>query len=211
MQQPSQLPVRHTAVNLLDDDDDGSVAGEASAVGANGKTSGAPPPPRPMNPELLAMHDRLFAKLDSRLASLSSSLENSNQQLRVLSSDLDRGRPAIDDEMSRLKAVRDVCQTTGDRLEETVVQARERVSMLRQKEDPDPDTMVMATSIVGNQLIDLVAEDNAIGDTLYQLGRALNAERIDFDRFLKQTRMLAREQFMKRALAHKISEGMGWS
>lgn len=164
-----------------------------------------------MNPELLAMHDRLLSKIESRLIALSNSLEGSNQQLRVLSSDLDRGRPAIEDEMSRLKAVRDVCQITGDRLEETVVQARERVAMLRQKEDPDPDTMVMATSIVGNQLIDLVAEDNAIGDTLYQLGRALNAERIDFDRFLKQTRMLAREQFMKRALAQKISEGMGWS
>lgn len=157
------------------------------------------------------MHDRLLSKIESRLVALSNSLEGSNQQLRVLSSDLDRGRPAIEDEMSRLKAVRDVCQITGDRLEETVVQAREHVTMLRQKEDPDPDTMVMATSIVGNQLIDLVAEDNAIGDTLYQLGRALNAERIDFDRFLKQTRMLAREQFMKRALAHKISEGMGWS
>lgn len=207
--QAAAPPPRPAIVNLLDDDD--SAGPKSPGVGSNGTVPGAPPPPRPMNPELLAMHDRLLSKIESRLIALSNSLEGSNQQLRVLSSDLDRGRPAIEDEMSRLKAVRDVCQITGDRLEETVVQARERVAMLRQKEDPDPDTMVMATSIVGNQLIDLVAEDNAIGDTLYQLGRALNAERIDFDRFLKQTRMLAREQFMKRALAQKISEGMGWS
>ncbi|KAE8266238.1 hypothetical protein A4X09_0g6104, partial [Tilletia walkeri] len=59
-------------------------------------------------------------------------------------------------------------------------------------------------------LLTLVAEDHALEDTLYQLGRALNAERIDLDRFLKQTRHLAREQFMRRALARKISEGMGW-
>jgi ESCRT-I complex subunit TSG101 len=55
-----------------------------------------------------------------------------------------------------------------------------------------------------------VAEDNAIEDTLYHLGRALNAEMIDLDRFLKQTRFLAREQFMRRALAMKICRGMGW-
>lgn len=35
------------------------------------------------------------------------------------------------------------------------------------------------------RLIDLVAEDNAIEDTIYHLARALDAERIDLDRFLK--------------------------
>ena len=35
------------------------------------------------------------------------------------------------------------------------------------------------------RLIDLVAEDNAIEDTIYHLHRALNAGRIDLDRFLR--------------------------
>lgn len=35
------------------------------------------------------------------------------------------------------------------------------------------------------RLIDLVAEDNAIEDTIYHITRALDAERIDLDRFLK--------------------------
>ena len=112
--------------------------------------------------------------------------------------------------MSRLKAVRDVCKVTGDRLDSSVTEITESLRSLQAREDPDPDSMVLATSIVGNQLVDLVAEDNAIEDTLYHLGRALNAERIDLEKFLKQTRMLAREQFIKRALAMKISEGMGW-
>jgi len=34
-------------------------------------------------------------------------------------------------------------------------------------------------------LIDLVAEDNAIEDTIYHLARALDAERIDLNTFLK--------------------------
>jgi ESCRT-I complex subunit TSG101 len=37
----------------------------------------------------------------------------------------------------------------------------------------------------GLRLVDLVAEDNAIEDTIYHLTRALETERIDLDRFLK--------------------------
>ena len=73
------------------------------------------------------------------------------------------------------------------------------------------------------RLINLVAEDNAIEDTIYHLHRALNTGRIDLERFLRvrailfvghmyltspsvaqTTRVLAEEQFMKRALIEKI-------
>lgn len=60
------------------------------------------------------------------------------------------------------------------------------------------------------RLIDLVASDSAIGDTLFYLGQALHSEAIEVERFLKQTRFLAREQFMRRALAQKITQRMGW-
>lgn len=52
-----------------------------------------------------------------------------------------------------------------------------------------------------------MAEDAAISDTLYQLNRALTAERIDLERFLKMTRILARDQFRCRALVEKILQG----
>lgn len=76
-------------------------------------------------------------------------------------------------------------------------------------------------------MINLVAEDNAIEDTIYHLHRALNAGRIDLERFLRvrvilfigrmflishsvaqTTRVLAEEQFMKRALIEKIQMGI---
>ncbi len=76
-----------------------------------------------------------------------------------------------------------------------------------------------------NRLINLVAEDNAIEDTIYHLHRALNSGRIDLERFLRvcgsslifashhlsiaqSTRILAEEQFMKRALIEKIESGL---
>lgn len=79
----------------------------------------------------------------------------------------------------------------------------------------------------------MVAEDNAIEDTIYHMTRALDNERIDLDRFLKVSlgqstldkpcalqrgrscadvkaiRMLGREQYMKRALIERILQGMG--
>lgn len=74
------------------------------------------------------------------------------------------------------------------------------------------------------RLIDLVAEDNAIEDTIYHMTRALDNERIDLDRYMKVNRplidmrarltiqairQLAREQYMKRALIERILQGMG--
>lgn len=204
---------RPKSINLLDDEDGalGPTAQTSSSAASGPASGGASPPPRPINPELLALHDRLFNKLDSRLGTLSSTLSSANARLELLSSDLDRGLPAIEDEVARLKAVSSVCKTTGDRLAASVSEITESIHSLQARPDPEPDSLVLATSIVGNQLVELVAEDNAIEDTLYQLGRALNAERIGLDMFLKQTRMLAREQFMKRALANKISQAMGWA
>ena len=125
-------------------------------------------PPRPPNPQLVALHDELHAKLSARLAALSSSLDQTNEQLAVLSSDLDRGRPAIEDEMRRLEAVRDVCRVTGDRLDETTRAARDRIDWLRSREDLDPDGLIVATSIVGNQYV-------PAPDPRPRLGRSLGA------------------------------------
>ncbi|KZT68958.1 hypothetical protein DAEQUDRAFT_765747 [Daedalea quercina L-15889] len=57
-------------------------------------------------------------------------------------------------------------------------------------------------------LVNLVAEDNAIEDTIYHLHRALNSGRIDLEKFIRTARALAEEQFMKRALIEKIQAGL---
>lgn len=175
-----------------------------------GNAAPTPAPPRPPNPELLYMHNLLYNKIQARIHHLRTTSEQSQEQMKLLSEDLDRGEMAVKDEMARLEAVRDICRSTGDQLEQTVEAAKQRITELHAREEPDIDGVLSATSLVGNQLIELVAEDNAIEDTLYHLGRALNSEVLDLDRFLKQTRFLAREQFMRRALAQKISQGMGW-
>ncbi|KAI0664890.1 UEV-domain-containing protein [Cubamyces menziesii] len=191
----ASVPVPQTHVNVHADN---------PAILSNVRT----PPPRPPNPELLRLHDQVHAKISSELASLSQAMALDAERLRANQADLLAGEPAIRDEMARLEAVRDVCRGVAARLEQVVAAGERNVAELRRKGDPEVDELVCSTTIVHNQLVNLVAEDNAIEDTIYHLHRALNAGRIDLERFLRTTRMLAEEQFMKRALIEKIQAGI---
>jgi ESCRT-I complex subunit TSG101 len=113
------------------------------------------------------------------------------------------GEPAIKDEMARLEAVKKVCDSVGRKLGDSVAQGQERVAELEARGEVSVDEVVCGISIVHNQyvfilsltvdvngpdvrrLIDLVAEDNAIEDTIYHMTRALDSERIDLDRYMK--------------------------
>ncbi len=231
------------APDLLDGDGDGDDSPAGPSVPA---TPAGGVPPRPPNPELLRLHDRVHAKLSSELASLSQAMTLDAERLRANQTDLLAGEPAIRDEMARLEAVRDVCQGVAARLEQVVAVGERNVGELRRKGDPEVDEVVCSTTIVYNQsvpsryaraccpprtcfltadsffwlpvavassldftpfsrnqrkligvllrthacddcnrLINLVAEDNAIEDTIYHLHRALNAGRIDLERFLR--------------------------
>ncbi|PPQ78069.1 hypothetical protein CVT25_015603 [Psilocybe cyanescens] len=183
--------------DLLDQDNDSSgLAGPSTSFPA--------PPPRPPNPELVRLQSEVHHKLNSELNSLSQALATDAERLRAQQTDLLAGEPAIKDEMARLEAVQDVCRNVANRTRQAVQQAESNIAELRRKGDPEVDELVCATSIVHNQLINLIADDNAIEDTIYHLHRALNAGRIDLERFLRATRLLAEEQFMKRALIEKI-------
>ncbi|KAF9480130.1 UEV-domain-containing protein [Pholiota conissans] len=204
---PSRAPIP----DLLDEDD-ASVSTVSAANNTGAAAAGSSiAPPRPPNPELLRLQTEVHQKLTSELNSLSQALAIDAERLRAQQADLLAGEPAIKDEMARLEAVRDVCRSVADRTRAAVAQAEANITELRRKGDPEVDELVCATSIVHNQLINLIADDNAIEDTIYHLHRALNAGRIDLERFLRATRVLAEEQFMKRALIEKIQNSVSSS
>ncbi|KAF8894581.1 UEV domain-containing protein [Infundibulicybe gibba] len=165
-------------------------------------------PPRPPNPELLHIHAQVHGKLVTEIQSISQALALDAERLRAHQRDLLAGEPAILDEMARLEAVRGVCRTVSDRLRADIERGESNMAEIRRKGDPEVDELVCSTTIVHNQLINLVAEDNAIEDTIYHLHRALNTGKIDLERFLRTIRVLAEEQYMKRALIEKIQAGM---
>ena len=74
---------------------------------------------------------------------------------------------------------------------------------------PDVDDILVAPTVVGNQLYDTVAEERAIAEAIFVLGRAMDRGRVGADVFVRQTRGLAREMFLKKALGRKIARGVG--
>lgn len=63
--------------------------------------------------------------------------------------------------------------------------------------------------MVGNQLYELVSEERGLGDAIFVLGRAVERGRVGAGVFARVTRGLAREWYLKKALARKIGRGMG--
>ncbi|KAL4248139.1 ubiquitin-conjugating enzyme family protein [Abortiporus biennis] len=194
--------------DLLDDDDNLSTLSTGHSPQSFPPQAVIDAPPRPPNPELLRLHSQVHEKIGSELASLTQAMAIDAERLRANQTDLLTGEPAIRDEMARLEAVKDVCNTVVDRYRTVVGEAEKNIAELKRKGDPEVDELVCSTTIVHNQLINLIAEDNAIEDTIYHLHRALNTGRIDLERFLRTIRMLAEEQFMKRALIEKILNGI---
>jgi ESCRT-I complex subunit TSG101 len=74
---------------------------------------------------------------------------------------------------------------------------------------PPIDDILVAPTVVGKQLYDLVAEEQGIQQALYALQAALVRGVIGVDSWSRHTRSLAREALLKRALIRKIGRGMG--
>ncbi|WFC97324.1 suppressor protein stp22 of temperature-sensitive alpha-factor receptor and arginine permease [Malassezia yamatoensis] len=165
-------------------------------------------PIRPVNPQLAALQNAVYEKLSARRLELRDSLNQANQQLQTTSEELQRGKLAIHDEIQRLHAVRSICETRQSNLARIMHAAQQQIADLHARPNIVVDNMLSATSLAENQLVQLVADDAALEDTMYQLGRALYAEELSLDQFLRQARVLSQEQFFRRALAKKIIGGL---
>ncbi|KAA8913295.1 ESCRT-I component [Sphaerosporella brunnea] len=147
--------------------------------------SPAPAPPPPPNPE----KDLLISRIADQLHSLAQ--ENHTQTASALSGAvaqrvaLHAATANLEREQHELRRIAAVCDTDAEILRERIAMADRVIHDCRTRELPDVDSMVVAGSVVETQLYDLVAEDMAIEDTIYVLGKALDRERIGLDVFLK--------------------------
>ena len=74
---------------------------------------------------------------------------------------------------------------------------------------PNIDELLVAPTVVANQLYELVAEERALGDAIFCLGRAVERGKVESGVFVKTTRALAREWFLKKWMVRKCGRGMG--
>ncbi|BFZ58149.1 Suppressor protein stp22 of temperature-sensitive alpha-factor receptor and arginine permease [Savitreella phatthalungensis] len=167
------------------------------------------PPARPANPVRDTLVDELTHQVQVRA-------ERAHAQFLGQLKELDREREALEEVRDRLSRETatvtrslETCRAGISILDEKIPAAEKVIEQVDALGQPDVDGLVVPATVVHAQLYNLVAQELALDDTIFVLGKALEQEQIDLDLFLKHIRPLAREQFLKRALIHKISERLG--
>ena len=112
-------------------------------------------------------------------------------------------------EMQALESLNGLLASNTSILHTALHDADAMIESSQHRTAPNIDEILVAPTVVGNQLYELVSEERSLGDALFVLGRAVERGRITPAIFAKMTRSLAREWYLKKALAKKIGRGMG--
>ncbi|KAL7929554.1 UEV domain-containing protein [Trichoderma chlorosporum] len=166
-------------------------------------------PPIPPNPE----KDALLRQLAQTLASIRQRSRQQNESsmagLEAQQAAMLSAMSAIQAEMGQLTQFSSIITSNINILHDALRKADVVIEGSRNHVVPDIDELLVAPTVVSNQLYRVVAEERALGDAIFMLGRAVERGRISPAAFAKMTRSLAREWYLKKALARKIAQGMG--
>ena len=72
------------------------------------------------------------------------------------------------------------------------------------KNNVDVDEALHCVDMLSKQMLDCTAADLAIEDVVYSLDKAVQEGAVPFDQYLRNVRLLSREQFFHRAIAAKV-------
>ncbi|KKZ64505.1 hypothetical protein EMCG_01384 [[Emmonsia] crescens] len=196
-------------------------------------------PPIPPNPEKDALLRALSKTLTQTLQSAISQTNSGLQPLRSQSQALQAAIAALQSEISALNSFHSTLQSNTSILQQSlqradsvIADAKLRISTTtpshtsstepsssskaaavteRQEATglPAIDDVLVAPTVVGKQLYDLVADERGIQRAIYALQAGLVKGRVSVETWARLTRGLAREAFLKRALVRKAGKGMG--
>ncbi|KAJ5396440.1 hypothetical protein N7509_004553 [Penicillium cosmopolitanum] len=191
-----------------------------------------PAPPIPPNPEKDALLHAVSRTLTETLHAHATQSDTAAQSLVSQSHSLHAAMATLQGEVSNLNSLHAslqsntaILQQSIHRADATIADAQVRsasasasasavVPSTSSVADPQSclppiDEVLVAPTVVGKQLYDLVAEEQGLQHALYALQAALVRGVIGVDSWSRHTRGLAREAFLKRALIRKIGLGMG--
>lgn len=166
-------------------------------------------PPIPPNPEKDALLRQLASTLHQMRTHVHSQNDSSLQGLQSQRTAMLQAMGTMQSEIGALVQLQNLLQNNTAILRETMHRADETIKSSAQLPEPDIDQLLVAPTVVSNQLYELVAEERALADAIFVLGRAVERGRIAPAVFAKTTRSLAREWYLKKALVKKIGKGMG--
>lgn len=171
--------------------------------------SSVPAPPIPPNPEKDALLRQLAATLHQIRTRTREQNDSSMQGLQAQRTAMLNAMSTMQSEVGALTQLSNLLQNNTNILRDTMRRADETIENSKRLPEPDIDQLLVAPTVVGNQLYELVAEERALADAIFVLGRAVERGRVAPAVFAKTIRSLAREWYLKKALVKKIGHGMG--
>ncbi|KAE9968063.1 hypothetical protein BLS_006050 [Venturia inaequalis] len=175
----------------------------------NGPVEPLPVPPVPPNPQKDALLNALSQALVSQTNQIIASNNNAATSLEAQQFALRGAHAVLQAELEQLEQL-DRALESNERILRGAMQEAEQVMRDAQgRRRPQVDEVLVCPTVVGGQLYTLVAEEKACEEARLALGRGLDKGRVGIEVFVKQTRTIAREEFLKKALIRKVGKGMG--
>ncbi|KAI1331625.1 UEV-domain-containing protein [Xylariaceae sp. FL0255] len=171
--------------------------------------SNVAPPPIPLNPEKDAMLHQLASTLYAMRQQARQKNESSLAGLSAQHAAMLTALQNLQNDSAALTPLSALLASNTAILQSSLIEADAVINNSKMQKPPAIDDLLVAPTVVGNQLYDVVADEKALGDAIFVLGRAVERGRIAPAVFAKTTRSLAREWYLKKALARKIGRGMG--
>ncbi|TLD20464.1 hypothetical protein PspLS_08649 [Pyricularia sp. CBS 133598] len=170
-----------------------------------------PAPPIPPNPERSNLLAQLATTLHAMRVRARTQNESSLSGLQAQRAAMLAALSSMHAEQQSLSTVSSLLSSNASILHDSLRKADSVVADAKAGKivPPDVDELLVAPTVVANQLYDLVAEERALADAVFVLGRAVERGRVSPGVFAKTTRSLAREWYLKKALVKKIGRGMG--
>ncbi|GMH77205.1 hypothetical protein TrST_g6539 [Triparma strigata] len=202
-----------------------SVASSSSSTSYNASaaSSSRPTPPPPSystltkEPSYKASGttnlEKLTVKIQGELQDFYNDARKEMQSDLALQTKLSSSQDEISKQHMNLRRIKENLTAAIDETKEKNNQLTQTIKKISDemsnKDSLDPDSLITGIDPNSSKMLSLCATVAAIDDTLYYLDRALINGSINLDEMLKETRKLARKQFLAKAHIKKIVEGVG--
>ncbi|KAJ6307475.1 hypothetical protein OIU76_017299 [Salix suchowensis] len=130
------------------------------------------------------------------------SLFSAQAVLRRREEEVNKGLKEMRDEMEGLESQLQAVLMNTDVLEAWVRQNEGKLK--GGMKDIDVDKAFECVDVLSKQMLECTAADMAIEDVVYSLDKAVQEGAMPFDQYLRNVRLLSREQFFNRATAAKV-------
>ncbi|TYG99877.1 hypothetical protein ES288_A10G231400v1 [Gossypium darwinii] len=127
--------------------------------------------------------------------------------LRKREEEVNKGLKEMQDEKEALEQQLQVVLMSTDVLAGWVRENEGKIKNLGKNNDSvdvDVDEVFHCADVLSKQMLDCTAADLAIEDVVYSLDKALQEGAVPFDQYLRNVRLLSREQFFHKATAAKV-------